>query len=355
MFSGVQKLVAVYKDQHQIMQAVIKTQDKSEPLHTLPFERELNKLRSEKADFTWFDESSLPFRVKQSGIFQQDIFNELEKTVLLLRIASQQDGKRDLLFVYFDKNLSHLALAHQNENKLGGDLKPLIAKLLHNSVTSVIKDAQSNQEILKHNFNPGTQNIIQSHKQLQSDYNELKIRFHSNFEKLVKSIYYRYLDKSKYSITLSSLALEKLMTYQGNFDEIEAVIKSSIAYISTLYMGDLPEQLHIEDYFISLNAVKAENKEENNRYSKTIDLLDKLNDAVKKVVLDNHNPTGANVGKAMSKPISAPAISDALKNHKSKILTLIDRYPNRWTELKQYFKPIQNLSLNQSLYNEYGT
>ena len=74
-------------------------------------------------------------------------------------------------------------------------------------------------------------------------------------------------------------------------------------------------------------------------------LLDNLNEAVKSVVNQKQTPTGILVGQALKKPISAPAISDALKNHRSKILTLLNQYPNRWVELIQYFKPIQNLQI----------
>jgi hypothetical protein len=53
--------------------------------------------------------------------------------------------------------------------------------------------------------------------------------------------------------------------------------------------------------------------------------------------------TGLNVGSACSTPISAPAISDALKKHRNKILTLLGLYPDRWNLIRSEFKPLINV------------
>ncbi len=106
---------------------------------------------------------------------------------------------------------------------------------------------------------------------------------------------------------------------------------------------------NIEDYFINTELLREQNIDtHSDRYAKTITLLDNLNQAVKSVKSKGLKTIGVNVGLEMpGKAISSPAISDALKNHKRKILTLFEKYPNRWTELRTNFKPIQNLSKNE--------
>ena len=309
----------------------------------------MDRYRDTDSSFSWFDESTLPFQIRQTGIFQQEIFDELDKNVLLLKISSKIDHKKDLLFIYFDKNLSSLSLSTSNKDtaKLNGETKPLIAKLLSQSINSIISDANRNQEILKNNVNPNTLSIIQSHKALESKLTILNNQFRTAFIKLINSLFYKYIDASKHSISLSSGAIQKLIDFNGDYEELELIIKNTIHYINTIYLNKLPEVIVIDDFLINTDIYEqlASKEEAFDRYSKTIILLDKLNDAVKNVLHNKLNPTGATVGKAMEKPISAPAITDAIKNHKSKILTLIDQYPNRWTELKQYFKPIQNISM----------
>jgi len=351
MFSSVQKLVAIYSnDDKGNLKSIVKSKTNKESLNITNFIKEIDVFRSDPSPFSWFDESSLPFRIRQSGIFQQELFDEINKTVLLLRITSQNDNKHDLLFIYFDKSISNLALSTGKENKLSGETKPIIAKLLYNSVMSIISDARANQDILKSNFNPGTQAIIHSLNTLKKQHTELKTQFNNTFLKLTKSLFYKYIDENKHQLTLSNDAISKLIEYNGDHEELENIIKSTVDFINTLYLENLPKTITIEEYLINTDSNRERNnhQQEANKYNKTITLLDNLNEAVKKVITQNQNPTGAIVGRAMNKPISAPAITDALKNHKSKILTLIDKYPNRWTELKQFFKPIQNISINNT-------
>ena len=72
-------------------------------------------------------------------------------------------------------------------------------------------------------------------------------------------------------------------------------------------------------------------------------LLDKLEEAAVRVVNNSEDLTGVNVGKACSRAISAPAISDALKKHKNKINTLLDEFPDRWKLIREEFKPLINI------------
>ena len=78
------------------------------------------------------------------------------------------------------------------------------------------------------------------------------------------------------------------------------------------------------------------------RYTKTIHILNRLELAAKKVQSEGKSLNGSNVGLAMETPISAPAISDALKKHKSKIQNLCNEFPDEWKLIRKHFKPIIN-------------
>jgi len=61
-------------------------------------------------------------------------------------------------------------------------------------------------------------------------------------------------------------------------------------------------------------------------------------------VLNDRLPlTGKNVGSHCDKPISAPAISDALKKHRSEIIALFEQYPDQWPIIRKDFAPIRNI------------
>jgi hypothetical protein len=78
------------------------------------------------------------------------------------------------------------------------------------------------------------------------------------------------------------------------------------------------------------------------RFHRTIQLLNRLESAAKKVQANGNSLTGSAVGQAMDNPISAPAISDALKKHKNKIQTLCKDFPEEWLTIRKSFKPIMN-------------
>ena len=352
LFNGVQKVVAVFKENaHSEAIGVVKDEKKLDYLDIASFNSEISRMRSNNAPFSWFDEDSLPFQIRQAGVFQKEIFDELNKTILLLRTPSiYEEDSNDLLFIYFNKTLNNFNLSANKENKLNPENKPLIAKMLSNSINTIISDAKSNKDALEYSLNRNTQNIIQSLNAERTKHQVLQERFERTFSKLISSLFHKHLGGSSSTIKISKSAIDKLIEFNGDSNELERVIKNCSNYIKTLYPGRNTEQVAIEDYLIDTNIplIKSENTQDSNRYSKTVHLLDNLNEAIQRVTGQNLNPTGVNVGNAMTKKVSAPAISDSLKNHRSKILSLIDLYPNRWLELKQYFRPFQNILLHRN-------
>jgi len=79
------------------------------------------------------------------------------------------------------------------------------------------------------------------------------------------------------------------------------------------------------------------------RYERTLMLLDRYEDSAKKVTQAKLSLTGVNLGKYCDPPVSPAAISDALKKHSKKITTLFAKYPNRWSLIRQEFRPVKNL------------
>jgi len=74
--------------------------------------------------------------------------------------------------------------------------------------------------------------------------------------------------------------------------------------------------------------------------SRTMELLDKLELASRKVLDNNLKLTSAHVGAHCPVPISAPAISDSIRTHKSRIIKLLYQHPQKWPVLREKFRPI---------------
>ncbi|HRY98937.1 MAG TPA: hypothetical protein P5550_07750, partial [Bacteroidales bacterium] len=58
--------------------------------------------------------------------------------------------------------------------------------------------------------------------------------------------------------------------------------------------------------------------------------------------------TSANVGRLCPTPISAPAISDSIRNHRDRIISLLSRHPERWPLIRRRFRPITNILENNA-------
>lgn len=79
------------------------------------------------------------------------------------------------------------------------------------------------------------------------------------------------------------------------------------------------------------------------KYGKTIQLLNKLEEAALKVKNTNRKMTGTLVGKSCRSPITHAAISESLYNHRFKIKKLVALYPERWSTIRSEFRPFMNI------------
>lgn len=112
-----------------------------------------------------------------------------------------------------------------------------------------------------------------------------------------------------------------------------------------------PGLLYIHDLHLDAETYVPEQRKEEvssypeDRYTKTIYLLDRLETAAKEVVMLKKKLTGKNVGELCDRPISAAAITDALDKHKKKIIDLFEKYPDKWEIIRNDFRPVRNLGM----------
>jgi hypothetical protein len=104
-------------------------------------------------------------------------------------------------------------------------------------------------------------------------------------------------------------------------------------------------QMNIENTYARRFKPQSLNKE---RFGRAGELLSRLELAAQNV-LNEHLPlTGKKLGNHCEKPISAPAISEALKKHKSEIVELLTKYPEQWPILREEFTPIKNILVSST-------
>jgi hypothetical protein len=146
-------------------------------------------------------------------------------------------------------------------------------------------------------------------------------------------------------------AIQKIANYKGNFNNIMKALELSAQLSINLNYGKQSPAILIKSWDLNLEASQPEINDlplplRAEHYQSTIYLLDKLENAAQIVTNNRMRLTGENVGNACPTPISAPAITDALKNHKKKVKRLMEDYPDKWNTLRNEFRPVKNILVN---------
>jgi len=218
--------------------------------------------------------------------------------------------------------------------------------------TSTTRNFQNSDKDTLKFFNNRTRQIIAQTETLKYELQRTKENYGVSLVKLCKQI---VLDKSiekdrKYSLSYG--ALEKIKNYKSDIKDLETIINESIAYAESLFVDEL-SNIEIKEWHILTELPAPAKKpgipdiQQTDLFGKSVSLLDKLESAALIVTSNHLKLTGTNVGKACPVPISAPAISDALYNHKSKINKLLKMYPDKWETIRNDFRPLKNILKDQ--------
>lgn len=310
---------------------------------------EIETLRQTKFKYEWVNENQIPFERITKKHIQKQVFDELNHYILLMRIDSQQENSKDLLYIYFNPNASNFGLKSIDSN-LSTLEKAILSSLLVKSFETI-----HNQRIrYSERYNILRNDNIRIGDQLKTIQLKHNIDINNGKQKTVKYIEECLNLASKkihVHLQISSEAQEYIKTYEGGIGSIAKATEQSVmmAYRSQLTPegGILRvEAFHLRTYFDKEELVSVSVGIESiadSRYHNTIQYLNRLEEAAKKVQANGNILTGSAVGQAMEKPISAPAISDALKKNKNKIKSLVADFPNEWITIRKSFKPIRNV------------
>lgn len=350
---GISKALALYYD--PVEDQVIAKYTDNPRVNTIPdflqinpgLDDEIIRYRTDFKTFMWFNKSELPFEPKKHEVFRMDVFSELENNVLMLPVINEYDNKYDLLFLYFPENFSLFKLS-RTDKSLSSEHKTIIGMLLNNFLKTLAEINKNDREVLK-NVKRNTISVINRYKETNDELKKLTSGINKNTHELCKHIVNELTANNNQKFLFTNAAIEKLKLYRGEIDGLKRIISNAISFVSAINFDNYSENIFIDEHHIDLKS--NENKTDSlsadtiipGRYSKTILLLNRLEEAAC-LVIENHQPlTGVNVGSACKKSISAPAISDALKKHKQKISSLLNQYPEKWPIIRNDFKPLINI------------
>lgn len=348
MFPGADKLLAVYYDNSlpglKSREKQLENPGESKVIRDVDIasDQSVKNLRKQRPRSTWLKNLDIKAVISPTRT-QLDIQSELDNHVLLIRFPNAPDGFSDLLFIFF-KNEDRIFQFRGNPQKLGTSLKETVANMLVRALDVFRKQTENDLSVfklIKQSDNLLNTEIIMLREQLE---NKNKIQL-NHFRELVSSISDPISTRTGIIFKWTDECLLKIIGLNLPFKAIKPLIENTI---TVLFNRELSPHPIIEINALDLLINDFEYKKESqpvisNRYQRTLMLLDRYEESAKKVVRAKLPLTGVNLGKYCNPSVSPAAISDALKKHSKKIITLFDKNPNRWSLLRQEFRPVKNM------------
>jgi hypothetical protein len=315
-------------------------------------EGKLQKFRKDSAPFSWMQSEDIPFEIQTKERVQLSIFNELNNNILLLKILNEFDGHHDLFFIYFNQNPGNFGIV-SSKRSLTTENKSIIGHLLKNALETYLKNFKEDRELFI-SLSENNQAVIHELSQSRKELAITKEKSKDGITHLCKSYLVDLSREYGYTFLFSDEAIKKLRDYDGELGLLRIIIEKASQYAQTMQINGNVQDVIISDYHLifssnphkkNLEILPASEQTSNIpvRYNRTFLFLNKLEDAAQAVKSKNILLTSVNVGNEFPSPITPSAITDALKNHQSKILYLFKELPHRWQIIRSEFRPVQNI------------
>lgn len=310
----------------------------------------MRKLRSENSPYSWLMTEDIPFEIKSKQRMQLNIFNELNNNILLIRIPNEYDQLNDLFFIYLNQNLSNFGIVNNNK-PLSTENKTIIAHIVRNTITTIYLTLKDDK-VLFADLHENTKSLLTEINALREQLETTKIKYNEGFIRLCQNWLLEISRTHDRIYRLSESAVEKLKHFEGDFNSLRNILEKAAHFAESFALDSSVQDILIADFHIiitdeppnkTVEKIPEHSGDIPIKYSKTLVLLDKLENAALNVKSKNKLITSANLGYEFPTPITPPAITDALKKHRTKILFLFKEFPHRWEIIRSEFRPIQNI------------
>ncbi|WP_430811135.1 MULTISPECIES: hypothetical protein [unclassified Carboxylicivirga] len=311
----------------------------------------LDEIIAERKPHQWLRPEHLPF-VQQAtlSIAQLDLFSESQYLVLLVK--SQVSHLAILSYLFFRNDCSNFGIS-DGRSQLETSHKAIIGKMASQFASISLNTFERNTTAEK-TFREQTRELLSARQMVtqnsQNEFTDWKSQW-------LDSYLNKQSERDGVNYVISKNTQAKILNSPGSYRQIEQALDKAVDYICKLFPATPGDTISLDEAYLILPSDTSQssdhttaNQQPQTRQSKTMQLLDRLENAANALQQRGQAITSADVGAAMAKPISAPAISDALRKNKIRILQLLEQYPQRWTTIRQSFKPIINLSVKRDDY-----
>lgn len=319
----------------------------TEPVEIQPFYDYFFSERRTGSSPKWYSQEDLPFGGHERLQIQADVFNELDKNILLLKSTESKDGFSDLLYLFFEARFVTPGVS-AGGNALTAGHKAILGHLFNQSLKGLLNEFRSEKLAFEH-YVRNTRNLAQKFQTERIKLEQLQKGIGQSLISLSHEILKELSAGNGIPVKLSPQAEALIRAFSGSINTLKEIIGDGFAFaFSMLEPGQ--RELVLHDWHLNFEGSRRRETpsddiagHQSERLGKTGDLLDRLEFAASSLLKERLPITGKNLGIHCERPISAPAISDALKKHRLRISTLCEQYPDKWPLLRREFAPLKNI------------
>ncbi len=342
---GIDRIFGFWPDYKSDYQGIEWTRNKEEEVLEISNEIQefLNSESKLNSSFQWLNANRLPFvTIEQPKIGQLDLFTESKYLVLHVK---QKLGSKDSnahFYLFFRDNKSNFGITESKESYTTSE-KAIIGRLAKNYADSIVSNYLSNISSTIQ-FKESTQKLLITKQEENEAQNNDFYKWNNYW---IDDYLYSLSKRDGFNYVIHENVRNILFEKCKDLEQLKESITNSLVYICNIKLAEPGDTIElIPAYLIIVSPVNFSDKKEiviNNRISKTVDLLNRLEKSALLVLNTGNSLTSAEVGKNMDRAITAPAISDALKKNKVRILQLLSENPGQWPTIRKHFKPVVNL------------
>lgn len=348
--------------------------------NSLDFKELDSYIKSFKDDTLWLDSNSISADIRKRNL-QLDLLGHSNEPAFILRSPQQTESSKSQYY------LIKLKLFTTPEDLYyGRDQKRLIEQIIKLWINS-LNHLQPAPEDRKLNFKYIVVNQSNKINQLNEDLSNSDFFIYKTLHQLFLYILRDELIPDQ-KISLTKETIEWFKTYKGDILSLETQIKDAFEISKALYPTH--HEFVIKDYYFmpekveepilkskkinegtelapktneelnpetvkslsakqtpSITNFKAQSlkRDITTRLEKTVMLLDRYEQAVKRLITQGIPVLGKNIAQACDPPISAPALTDSINKHKDRIGLCMQQYPDKWQLLRANYQVIKNILL----------
>lgn len=336
LFPGIESCAAVYRKGKSLKYVANHVENKVDSYKQTVFQ----DLRGTSNRFKWVD-SDYFSKSQSTKNVQRTLIDESLQQSLVIPVESVEDGRLDLVLLNF-KNVIKIFSVDRVFKDLTSSEKNLLGEMIYHLLNSEAKRVLQEKQLLSQ-FQNVQKNQAYKKEKLEEEIKELHYLHKNHVERFVLDLINENSLSKQIKIQADQSFIQSVVLRKLSYQELKAIVENSIDTAYHLSFGE--EILCLSDIHLSVESIKP-SESQAKESDKTLQLLNKYEEAAQSILGDRLIVNGKNIAAYVG--ISPPAVTDSIKKHSKRITFLINRYPDRWLNIKKGLKPIQSILEQQS-------